>query len=60
MHFEYADPRDFGPGLVRVRIIVQKLVPEHQSHREQSVFAARLALDSWIELFESVNEEKSK
>ena len=60
MHFEHADTRNFGPGLVRVRVIVQELVPEHQSHCEQSVLAAGLALNCRIQLFEPVDKEKSQ
>lgn len=60
VHLENTDTRNFRPSLIRIRIIVQKLIPKHQSYREQSVFAARLALDGRIELFESVDKQKSQ
>lgn len=60
VHLENTDTRNLRPGLVRIGIVVQKLIPKHQSYREQSVLAAWLALDGRVELFESVDEEKSQ
>lgn len=60
MHLHDRDAGDFGPSLVGVSVVVQELVTQHQGDREQTVFAAKLASDSRIELLQSIDEEQAQ
>jgi hypothetical protein len=52
--------RNFRPRFVRVGIVIQKLVSEHQGYGKQAVFTARFAFYGRIEALESVDEEHGK
>ena len=45
------------PRFVGVRVIVQKLVSQHQPYRDQAVFATGAAFDRGVELLKTVDEE---
>jgi len=51
---------NFRPCLVRVGVVIEKLVSEHQSHGKQAVLAAGFALYRRIVALEPVDEEESK
>ena len=59
MDFSNVDPGHFSPRLVSVGVVIQKLVTEHQSYSQEPVFAPGLASNCWVELLQSVDEEKS-
>ena len=52
------DSRHFGPGLVRICVVVQEFVAQHESNCEEPVFTSRLALDGGIEFLQAVDEEQ--
>lgn len=60
MHFSHRNARNLGPRLVCVCVVIQKLVTEHKCHGEQTVLAARLSLDTRIELLQTVDEQESE
>ena len=60
MHFGNRDARDLGPCLVCVCVVVQKLVPEHECYREQTVLAARLSFDARVKCLQAVDKQESE
>jgi hypothetical protein len=54
------DSRNFGPGFVRICVVVQELVAQHQSNCQKPVFASRLAFDRRVELLQTVNKQQSQ
>lgn len=60
VHLLHRNARYFSPGLVCIRIVVQKLVPEHQSNSQESELTAWFALDCRVGLLETVHEKQGK
>ena len=60
MNLCHRNPRHLGPRLICISVIIQKFVAEHERHSEKTVFTTGLALDTGIEFFEAVNEQKGK
>lgn len=58
MHLSDVDARYLSPRLVRIRIVVQKFVPQHQGHSEQSVLTARLTPYCRIQFLQSIDEQQ--
>ena len=54
------DARHICPRLVSVRVVVEKLVAQHECNREQPILAALAAIDLWVGYFEPVDEEQSQ
>lgn len=54
------DSRHLRPCLVRVRVVVKKLVAEHQCDCQQSVFATGLALYTGVGLLQLPHEQKGQ
>lgn len=54
------DSRHLRPGLIGVRIVVEKLVAEHQGNSQESILAARLALYARVGLLQLPHEQKGK
>ena len=54
------DSRHFGPGLVRICVVVQEFVAQHQGNCQKPVFASRLAFDCRVELLQTVHKQKSQ
>jgi len=54
--FGNVDARHLSPGLVRICVVVQEFVAQHESNCEEPVFATRLALDGGIEFLQAVDE----
>lgn len=52
--------RHLRPCLIGVRVVVQKLVAEHQSNGQKSIFATRLALDTGIGLLQLPHKQESQ
>lgn len=49
-------PRHFSPRLVGISVVVQELVSQHQSNRQQSKFTATLPFDACVELLQPIDE----
>jgi hypothetical protein len=58
VHLLHRDARHLGPCLVRIRVVVEEFVAEHECHCEQTVLAAGLSLDCRVGLLESVDEKQ--
>jgi hypothetical protein len=58
VHLLYRDSRNFRPSLIRVRVVVEELVAEHESYSQQTVLATGLALDRRVGLLQPVDEEQ--
>ena len=58
MNFGNVDARYLSPGFVRICVVVQEFVAQHESNCEEPVFASRLALDGGVEFLQAVNEEQ--
>ena len=56
MDFGNVDARHLSPGFVRICVVVQEFVAQHESNCEEPVFATRLALDGGIEFLQAVDE----
>lgn len=60
MYLSHINPRDFSPGLVRIGVVIEELVAQHERNREQSVLTSGLSSHIRIELLQSVNEQESE
>jgi hypothetical protein len=56
--FSNVDSRHLSPGFVRISVVVQEFVAQHESNCEEPVFTSRLALDGGIELLQTVDEKQ--
>lgn len=54
------DSRDFGPGFVRIGVVVQKFVSQHQSNSQKPILASRLAFYAGVEFLQAVDEQQSQ
>ena len=54
------EPRQLGPGLVGVSVVIEELVSEHEGSDEQAELAAILTSQTRVLGLESVNVEQSK
>ena len=50
------DSRDFGPGLVRICVVVQEFIAQHQGNGQKPIFTSRFAFDRRIEFLQTVNK----
>ena len=60
MDLLHRNPRDVGPSLVSVSVVVQELVAEHEGHGQEPVLAARTALHGRIHLLEPADIQKGQ
>ena len=56
--FGDVDTRYLSPGFVRICVVVQEFVAQHESNCEEPVFASRLALDGGVEFLQAVDEKQ--
>jgi hypothetical protein len=56
--FGNVDSRHLSPGFVRISVVVQEFVAQHESNCEEPVFTSRLALDSGVELLQTVDKKQ--
>jgi len=49
------DTRNVCPSLVGVRVVVEEFVAEHERDSQESVFAARAAIDGGIDHLETID-----
>lgn len=60
MHLLNRDSRDFGPSLICVRVVIEKLVAQHQSYGQEAVFAAWLSLYRRVGELQAIYEEQGQ
>lgn len=58
MHLSDVDAGYLCPRLVRIRVVVQKFIAQHQGHSEQSVLTARLSPYCRIQFLQSIDEQQ--
>lgn len=58
MNLSHRDAGNLCPSLIGVCVIIQKLVAQHQSHREQTIFTSKLALHTGVLFLQSVDKKK--
>ena len=56
--FGNVDARHLSPGFVRICVVVQEFVAQHESNCEEPVFTSRLALDGGVEFLQAVDEKQ--
>lgn len=60
MDFIHWDTRHLSPGFVGVCVVIEELVPQHQSDCQKSEFASPFTADGWVESLESVDEHEGQ
>jgi hypothetical protein len=60
VHFLDGDASHFGPSLVRVRIVVEKFVSQHQSYREEPILTSWPPLYLRVCVLQPVDEEQGE
>jgi len=56
--FGNIDSRYLSPGFVRISVVVQEFVAQHESNCKKPVFTTRLALHGGVEFLQAVDEEQ--